>query len=132
MKTNRLLKKEKDPSTINFQDVLTQLRQLSASHQYPQGSTLGLRVKCLDWLNTVDKDLYIARSTLSLAFELLDRFILSSFSLEESTFEVVAGTVLLLSTKFNEIYAISADELSSYSITPHTLEEYEEIESQIL
>ena len=97
---------------------------------FPAGSDL--RMKCIEWLYTIDRSLYIARSTLFLAIGLLDKIIARKFAISDSNYQVVAGSLLLLSTKFNEVYPISTAKLSGHSASPHSLEEYEDCEADIL
>ena len=46
------------------------------------------------------------RSTLYLSISILDRLILADFEVEDYSTNLLAGTILLICSKFNEIYPV--------------------------
>ena len=132
MRTSKQSNQENINSNLLKKVVFNKVWSTKTALAFPSGSALTLRNKCIDWLYAVDRTLYIARSTLYLAVGLLDKIITRSFSLDKNNWEVVAGSLLLLATKFNEVYPISARKLSGHSSVVHDLEAYEEVEAQIL
>lgn len=50
--------------------------------------------------------LNFSRSTLYLSFSILDRLILADFEIEDYSTNLLGGTILLICSKFNEIYPV--------------------------
>lgn len=58
----------------------------------------------ITWLYRAQQAFKTNRSTLFLAISMLDRLITTNFQLKEETHELVCGTIIMISAKFNEIY----------------------------
>lgn len=59
------------------------------------------RTLSVDWLYRAQRNLQFSRSTLFIALGLLDKLILQGLVLTQDNYELVAGSILLASTKFN-------------------------------
>ena len=101
MKGSRQSNQENLNSTLLKKVVFHKVWSTQSTLAFPTGPALALRNKCIDWLYAVDRTLYLARSTLYPAVGLLDKIISRNFSLDRNNWEVVAGSLLLLATKFN-------------------------------
>lgn len=63
---------------------------------------------------------------------MLDKLLLKGLSLTEVNFELVAGSILLISTKFNEVYPITVRKLNLLSKDEYSLKQFVEVEAAIL
>lgn len=88
----------------------------------------------VSWLYRAQLLLGFTKSTLFLAISLLDRLILKNFDIEDETHELVAGSILLIASKFNEVYPLSSRKINSILVfdIDHDLEDYAEMEGLIL
>ena len=127
---SKISNQENQGSALMKKVIFNKTWSTKAGLSFPACSDL--RSKCIEWLYSIDRSLYIARSTLFLAIGLLDKIIARKFTINDSNYQLVAGSLLLLSTKFNEVYPITVDKLSSHSAFPYLLENYEECEANIL
>lgn len=71
-----------------------------------------IRLKIVNWLNRAQLQLKTSRGTLFLAISMLDRLIHSHYPLDDETHEVVAGSLIMLASKFNEVYPPSPRKLN--------------------
>ena len=94
MKGSRQSNQENLNSTLLKKVVFHKVWSTQSALAFPTGPALALRNKCIDWLYAVDRTLYFAVG-------LLDKIISRNFSLDRNNWEVVAGSLLLLATKFN-------------------------------
>lgn len=60
-----------------------------------------MRTQGVEWLYRAQRNLRFSRSTLFIALGLLDKLILQGLALSQENYELVAGSILLASTKFN-------------------------------
>lgn len=98
----------------------------------PLTRVLPQRNAVIDWLFRAQKTLAFSRSTLFLAIALLDKLLAYGLGLTDSNFELVAGTLTLVMTKFNEVYPVTVRKLNALSNQHYSLEQYVETESNIL
>lgn len=90
------------------------------------------RSTCVELLYRAEANLHFSRSTLFLSISMLDQLLVRGLSLTEETFEVVAGAILLVCTKFNEVYPVTVRKLNLLAQGEYTLQQYVEVESAIL
>lgn len=86
----------------------------------------------IEWLYRAQKILGFSRSTLFLSIALLDKLIAHNLPPTDDNFETLAGTLLLLATKFNEVYPITVRKLQALSCQLITLDQYVLTESLLL
>lgn len=58
---------------------------------------------------------------------MLDKLLLKGLSLTEVNFELVSGSILLISTKFNEVYPITVRKLNLLSQEEYSLKQFVEV-----
>jgi hypothetical protein len=104
------------------------IKQLPA--QLP--ASAAARAQCVHWLYRAQANLHFSRSTLFLAFSLLDQLLLRSLALSQDTCELVAGALLLLCTKFNEVYPVTVRKLNLLAEDEFSLQQYAEAEAAML
>jgi hypothetical protein len=90
------------------------------------------RNRIIDLLYRGQKSFQFSRSTLHLAVGVLDKLICLGCPLSNSNPELLAGSLLLLATKFNEIYPVSLKKLNLLMKESFSREKYTEMESAIL
>jgi hypothetical protein len=93
---------------------------------------LPLRNAAIDWLYRAQGTLHFSRSTLFLGIALLDKLLTQGMPLTEQNSELVAGTILLIATKFNEVYPVTVRKLNSLSVDVYVTERYVETEGSML
>ncbi len=71
------------------------------------------------------------KDTLFLAIKILDQLIEASFSLLED-FEIIGGVLVLLTTKYNEVYPITIDQISMITQKYYSRSTFFNVEAQIL
>jgi hypothetical protein len=98
----------------------------------PLTRVLPQRNSVIDWLYRAQKTLAFSRSSLFLAIALLDKLLCLGIALTDSNFELLAGTLTLVVTKFNEVYPVTVRKLNALSNQNYSLEQYIETESNIL
>lgn len=91
-----------------------------------------MRNYCVEWLYRAQANFRFSRSTLFLSFSLLDRLLQRGLSLTEQTHEVVAGALLLICTKFNEVYPLTVRKLNLLAQGEFSLQQYAEAEAAML
>jgi hypothetical protein len=91
-----------------------------------------LRTTCVEWLYRAQRNLQFSRSTLFIALGLLDKLLLQGLALTHDNYELVAGSILLASTKFNEVYPVTIRKLNVLSEEEHSLQQFVEAEAAIL
>lgn len=91
-----------------------------------------MRRQCVGWLYRAQANLHFSRSTLFLAFSLLDRLLQRGLALTEDTCELVAGALLLVCTKFNEVYPVTVRKLNLLAEGEFTLQQFLEAEGAML
>ena len=82
------------------------------------------RIQCIDWLYRAQRNLQFSRSTLFIALGLLDKLLLKGLVLTQENYELVAGSLLLASTKFNEVYPVTVRKLNVLSEEEHSLQQF--------
>lgn len=90
------------------------------------------RTSCVDWLYRAQRNLQFSRSTLFIALGLLDKLLLQGLLLTHDNYELVTGSILLASTKFNEVYPVTIRKLNVLSEEEHSLQQFVEAEAAIL
>lgn len=90
------------------------------------------RTTAVEWLYRAQRNLQFSRSTLFLALGLLDKLLLQGLVLTQDNFELVAGSILLASTKFNEVYPVTIRKLNILSEEEHSLQQFVDAEAAIL
>lgn len=98
----------------------------------PLTRVLPQRNSAIDWLYRAQKTLTFSRSSLFLAIALLDKLLCLGIALTDSNFELLAGTLTLVVTKFNEVYPVTVRKLNALSNQNYSLEQYIETEANIL
>lgn len=78
-------------------------------HQLPQ------RNKSIEWLYRSQLNLHYSRSTMFLAVGLLDQLLVKGLLLTEDNFELVSGSLLLICSKFNEVYPVTIRKINILS-----------------
>ena len=91
-----------------------------------------MRTSCVEWLYRAQRNLQFSRSTLFIALSLLDQLLLQGLVLTHDNHELVTGSVLLASTKFNEVYPVTIRKLNVLSEEEHSLQQFVEAEAAIL
>lgn len=90
------------------------------------------RNRIIDLLYRGQKSFQFSRSSLHLAVGVLDKLICLGFPLSSSSPELLAGSLLLLATKFNEIYPVTFKKLNLLTKEGFSREKYIDMESAIL
>ncbi len=103
-----------------------------APSQQPIVPCPAMRNCCVELLYRAQNSFRFSRSTLFLAFSLLDQLLQRGLSLTEQTHEVVAGALLLICTKFNEVYPLTVRKLNQLAAGEFTLQQYAEAEGAML
>lgn len=91
-----------------------------------------LRTQSVEWLYRAQRNLNFSRSTLFIALGLLDKLLLQGLTLSQDNYELVTGSILLASTKFNEVYPVTVRKLNLLSEEEHSLQQFVEAEAAIL
>lgn len=91
-----------------------------------------LRSDCIEWLYRAESNLHFSRSTLFIALGLLDKLLVKGLVLTHENYELVAGSLLLACTKFNEVYPVTVRKLNLLSEEEHSLNQFIEAEAAIL
>jgi hypothetical protein len=86
----------------------------------------------IEWMYTVQKTLGFSRSSLFLGIALLDKLIARGLPLSDANAELIVGALVLIITKFNEIYPVSVRKLNAVSSQMYTREKYVEVEAALL
>lgn len=73
------------------------------------------RTLSVEWMYRAQRNLQFSRSTLFIALGLLDKLLLQGLVLTHDNYELVAGSILLASTKFNEVYPVTIRKLNLLS-----------------
>lgn len=94
--------------------------------------TVPFRTTAVEWLYRAQRNLQFSRSTLFIALGLLDKLLLQGLVLTQDNFELVAGSILLASTKFNEVYPVTIRKLNILSEEEHSLQQFVDAEAAIL
>ena len=94
--------------------------------------SLAQRNIVIDWFYRAQLNLRFSRSTLFLGIALLDKLLTLGMNLNQQNLELVAGTILLLATKFNEVYPVTVKKLNALSNDTFSTEKYVEIEGNVL
>jgi hypothetical protein len=77
-------------------------------------------------------NLGFSRSTHFLSLGLLDKLLLRGLVLSLSNYELVVGAILLISTKFNEVYPVTVRKLNLLCKDEYSLKQFVDVESAIL
>lgn len=91
-----------------------------------------LRCEVISWLYKAQSSLQVSRSTLFISLCTLDKLLFKGLSITQQNFELVAGTILLIATKFNEVYPVTIKKLNLLSQKKFSLEYYSEAEGAML
>lgn len=109
----------------------TSLKNKLNHDYYPQNSlpsslTSGLpqRNTVIDWLYRSQLLLHYSRSTLFMAISLLDKLLIRDWPLNDCSLDLLGATLLLLSTKFNEVYPVSFRKLNALTQQPQPLSHF--------
>ena len=86
----------------------------------------------IDWLYRSQQTLKVSRSTLFLGIALLDKLVTKGMPLSEENSDLVGGTILLIVTKFNEVYPVTIRKLNALSIDVYSTEKYIDTEAKML
>jgi len=78
----------------------------------PLTNALYERNKVIEILYRGQVNLRFSRSSLYLAIGILDKLILKGFTFDKDNFELVSGSLLLICTKFNEVYPVTVKKLN--------------------
>lgn len=87
----------------------------------PLTRVLPQRNATIDWLFRAQKTLGFSRSSLFLGIALLDKLLCYGIALADSNFELIAGTLTLVVTKFNEVYPVTVRKLNALSNQHYSL-----------
>ena len=87
-------------------------------------STCSYRTSSVEWLYRAQKNLQFSRSTLFIALGLLDKLLFQGLTLNQDNYELVTGSILLASTKFNEVYPVTVRKLNILSEEEHSLQQF--------
>lgn len=98
----------------------------------PLTKMLNERNRTIESLYRGQKNLHFCRSSLHLAIGVLDKLILRGFTFEEEECELVAGSLLLLCTKFNEVYPVTVRKINLLMNEEHALDQFVDMEANIL
>ena len=90
------------------------------------------RNSIIDWLYRAQQTLKVSRSTLFLGISLLDKLVTQGMPLSEENSDLVGGTILLIVTKFNEVYPVTVRKLNALSADLYSTEKYVETEAKML
>jgi hypothetical protein len=115
---------------IKFIPFKGKASQTPSAHQktLPQQITDSLpqRNLTIDWLYRAQNSLQFSRSSLFLGIALLDKLLTQGLPLSDQNCELTAGTILLIVTKFNEVYPVTVRKLNALSVDVYTTERYVE------
>ena len=78
-------------------------------------ASLPQRNATIDWLFRAQSTLNFSRSTLFLGIALLDKLLTLRMPLEDESCELMGATILLIVTKFNEVYPVTVRRLNALS-----------------
>ena len=82
------------------------------------------RNQIIDWLYRAQYAINCSRSTLFLSIALLDKLITFGYVLNDQNCELIGGTILLIMTKFNEVYPVTVRKLNALSYDPYNIDKY--------
>lgn len=91
-----------------------------------------LRNQCIEWLYNAQSKLHFSRSSLFITFGMLDKLLIKGLKLSDNNYELVGAVILLISTKFNEVYPTPIKNLNSLCKDEYSVRQIIEAEGVIL
>lgn len=95
-------------------------------------NSLTQRNTSIEWFFRCQYNLKFSRSTLFLGIALLDKLLTFGMPLNDENWELIAGSILLIVTKFNEVYPVTVRKLNALSTAYYHTEKYVETEGNLL
>lgn len=98
----------------------------NSNFKVPQSllNALPQRNLAIEWLYRAQQLLQFSKSTVYLGIALLDKLLTKGMKLNDSNAELIAGTIALIVTKFNEVYPVTVKKLNALSNQLFSLDKY--------